>query len=294
MQNILVTGGAGFVGSNLIKRLKQDYPKARIVSLDNYMSGSADNHIQGVEYYHGHTIDAHLIFEDLEVPFDTVYHFGEYSRTVQSFDDIQIAADSILVGTPRILELCRHWDAKLIYSASSSKFGNEGKDENLAPYSWMKAKMVELIKNYGEWFGLEYQINYFFNVYGPNQITKGDYATVVGIFERQYNEGKKCTVVSPGTQSRDFTHVDDIIEGVIKSSTIAENGGEWFLRSGVSRTIIEVAEMFGNWEFIPERRGERTHSAVVENNTNEVLGLNPTDCLAEWINNVKKIQQFAK
>ena len=287
MQNILVTGGAGFVGSNLIKRLKQDYPAARIVSLDNYMSGSSDNHVSGVEYYHGHTMDAHLIFENLEVPFDTVYHFGEYSRIVQSFDDIQIAFDSILVGTPRILELCRQWNAKLIYSASSSKFGNEGKDENLAPYSWMKAKMVELIKNYGEWFGLEYQINYFFNVYGPNQITKGDYATVVGIFERQFNNGEACTVVSPGTQSRDFTHVDDIIEGVIKSSTIDENGGEWFLRSGVSRTIIEVAEMFGDYTFIPERRGERTHSAIVENNTNEILGLNPQDRLAEWIESVK-------
>lgn len=287
MKNILVTGGAGFVGSNLIKRLKTDYPDARIVSLDNYMSGSSDNHISGVEYYHGHTMNAHEIFKDLETPFDMVYHFGEYSRIVQSFNDIQLAMDSILVGTPRILELCRVWGAKLIYSASSSKFGNEGKDENLAPYSWMKAKMVELIKNYGEWYDLQYQINYFFNVYGPNQITKGDYATVVGIFERQFLNGEPCTVVSPGTQSRDFTHVDDIIEGVIKSSSISENGGEWFLRSGVSRTIIEVAELFGDWTFIPERRGERTHSATVKSNTNEKLGLNPTDRLEEWIQSVK-------
>jgi UDP-glucose 4-epimerase len=301
MQNILVTGGAGFVGSNLIKRLKEDYPAARIVSLDNYMSGSSDNHVSGVEYYHGHTMDAHLIFEDLEVPFDTVFHFGEYSRIVQSFEDIQIASDSILVGTPRILELCRHWDAKLIYSASSSKFGNDGKDENLAPYSWMKAKMVELIKNYGEWYGLEYQINYFFNVYGPNQITKGDYATVVGIFERQFNNGEKCTVVSPGTQSRDFTHVDDIVNGVVKSTEYlytaleegqTEIGREWFLRSGVSRTIIEVAEMFGEWEFIPERKGERQHSATVDNGTNQKLGLNPTDKLEEWINSVKNLQKI--
>ena len=296
MKNILVTGGAGFVGSNLIKRLKNDYPEARIVSLDNYMSGSEDNHVPGVEYYHGHTVDADYIFEDLEVPFDTVFHFGEYSRIVQSFEDIKIATASILYGTPKILELCRYWGAKLIYSASSSKFGNDGKDENLAPYSWMKAKMVELIKNYGEWYGLEYQINYFFNVYGPNQITKGDYATVVGIFERQYLAGEPCTVVSPGTQSRDFTHVDDIIEGVIKSTeylyrAIEDNHDsierEWFLRSGVSRTIIEVAEMFGDWTFIPERKGERTHSAQIDGDTNERLGLNPQDRLAEWIESVK-------
>jgi UDP-glucose 4-epimerase len=294
MKNILVTGGAGFVGSNLIKRLKNDYPEARIVSLDNYMSGSEDNHVPGVEYYHGHTIDADYIFADDS--FDTVFHFGEYSRIVQSFEDIQIATASILYGTPKILELCRHWGAKLIYSASSSKFGNDGKDENLAPYSWMKAKMVELIKNYGEWYGLEYQINYFFNVYGPNQITKGDYATVVGIFERQYLAGEPCTVVSPGTQSRDFTHVDDIIEGVVKSTeylytAIEDNHDsierEWFLRSGVSRTIIEVAEMFGDWTFIPERKGERTHSAQIDGDTNERLGLNPQDRLAEWIESVK-------
>lgn len=296
MKKVLITGGAGFVGSNLIKRIKQDYPQATIVSLDNYFTGTPDNHVPGVEYYRGHTMDAHRIFENLEVPFDTVFHFGEYSRIVQSFEDIKIASDSILVGTPRILELCKEWGAKLIYSASSSKFGNDGKDENLAPYSWMKAKMVELIKNYGDWFGLEYQINYFFNVYGPGQITTGDYATVVGIFERQYLNDEECTVVFPGTQSRDFTHVDDIIEGVVKSAeyldrAVAEDhdniGREWFLRSGVSRTIIEVAEMFGNWKFIPERKGERTHSASIDGDTNERLGLNPTDRLEEWINEIK-------
>lgn len=287
MLNILVTGGAGFVGSNLIKRLKSDYPDSRIVSLDNYMSGSSDNHIPGVEYYHGHTSEIFNIFENDERRFDTIYHFGEYSRIVQSFDDIQMAMDSILVGTPRVLEFCRYHEANLIYSASSSKFGNDGKDENLAPYSWMKAKMVELIKNYGDWYGLQYQINYFFNVYGPGQITYGDYATVIGIFERQYLAGEPCTVVAPGDQSRDFTHVDDIIEGVIKSSTYPENGKEWFLRSGVSRTIIEVARMFGEFKFIPARKGERTHSAIVDNDTNEKLGLNPKDRLNEWIKNIK-------
>ena len=297
MKKVLITGGAGFVGSNLIKRIKQDYPQATIVSLDNYFTGTPDNHIPGVEYYRGHTLNAHKIFENLEVPFDTVFHFGEYSRIVQSFEDIKIASDSILVGTPRILELCKEWGAKLIYSASSSKFGNDGKDENLAPYSWMKAKMVELIKNYGKWYGLQYQINYFFNVYGPGQITKGDYATVVGIFERQYLAGEPCTVVSPGTQSRDFTHVDDIVNGVIKSTEYLQKAiidnhesieREWFLRSGVSRTIIEVARMFGEFKFIPERPGERKQSATIDNDTNERLGLNPSDKLPEWINHVKE------
>lgn len=286
MKNILVTGGAGFVGSNLIKRLKNDYPEARIVSLDNYFTGKEENHIPGVEYYHGHTADAADIFENLEVPFDTVFHFGEYSRIVQSFDDIQIVNDSILVGTPRILELCKYWGAKLIYSASSSKFGNNGADENLSPYSWMKSKMVELIKNHGEWYGLEYEICYFFNVYGPNQITSGDYATVVGIFERQLKEGNELTVVSPGTQSRDFTHVNDVVNGLIKASQKNDNH-EWHLRSGINVTMIELAEMYGApYTIIPERRGERFTSEDFPSDTNERLDWEATESLKTWVETV--------
>ena len=287
MKNILVTGGAGFVGSNLIKRLKSDYPEARIVSLDNYFTGKPENHVKGVEYYHGHTADAPEIFKNLEVPFDTVFHFGEYSRIVQSFDDIQIVNDSILLGTPRILELCREWGAKLIYSASSSKFGNNGADENLSPYSWMKSKMVELIKNHGEWFGLEYEICYFFNVYGPGQIMKGDYATVIGIFERQLKEGNELTVVSPGTQSRDFTHVNDVVNGLIKASQKSDNH-EWHLRSGINVTMIELAEMFNApYTFIPERRGERFTSEDFPSDTNERLEWEATESLQDWIESVK-------
>ena len=286
MKNILETGGAGFVGSNLIKRLKNDYPEARIVSLDNYFTGKEENHVRGVEYYHGHTADAAEIFENLEVPFDTVFHFGEYSRIVQSFDDIQIVNDSILVGTPRILELCKYWGAKLIYSASSSKFGNNGADENLSPYSWMKSKMVELIKNHGEWYGLDYEICYFFNVYGPNQITSGDYATVVGIFERQLKEGNELTVVSPGTQSRDFTHVNDVVNGLIKASQKNDNH-EWHLRSGINVTMIELAEMYGvPYTIIPERRGERFTSEDFPSDTNERLDWSATESLKAWVETV--------
>lgn len=285
MQRILVTGGAGFVGSNLIKELKRTNLDLTIVSLDNYTTGTPKNHVSGVEYYRGHTWEADTIFEDRE--FDVVYHFGEYSRIVQSFKDIDYVHRSILSGTPVILELCRKWGAKLIYSASSSKFGNEGKDENLSPYSWMKAKMVELIKNYGEWYGLQYEICYFFNVYGPGQITEGDYATVVGIFERQYREGQKCTVVSPGTQTRDFTHIYDIVDGLIKVKDIYERE-EWHFRSGKSHNIIEVAELFGNgWELIPERKGERMHSADIKTDTQKKLNWNPKYKLHDWITSRK-------
>lgn len=285
MKNILVTGGAGFVGSNLIKRLKSDYPDATIVSLDNYFTGKQENHVSGVEYYHGHTANAAEIFSDRS--FDTVFHFGEYSRIVQSFDDIKVCTESIMTGTPVILDLVREWGAKLIYSASSSKFGNDGADENLSPYSWMKSKMVELIKNYGEWFDVDYEICYFFNVYGPGQIMKGDYATVVGIFERQLKEGGKCTVVSPGTQSRDFTHVGDVVNGLVLASQQSANH-EWHLRSGINTTMIELAEMYGDWELIPERRGERFTSEDFPSDTNERLGWEAKESLEDWVASVKE------
>lgn len=284
MKNVLVTGGAGFVGSNLIKQLIKTNPELNITSLDNYFTGNHKNHVAGVEYYRGNTWEADSIFESKE--FDTVFHFGEYSRIVQSFRDIDFVHRSILSGTPVILELCRKWNAKLIYSASSSKFGNEGKDENLSPYSWMKSKMVELIKNYGEWYDLQYEICYFFNVYGPGQITEGDYATVIGIFERQYKEGKKCTVVTPGTQTRDFTHIGDIVSGLIKASQRMDNK-EWHLRSGVNVSIIDVAEMFGEWELIPERRGERFTSEEFPSDTEMKLNWKPEYNLQDWINSRK-------
>lgn len=278
----LVTGGAGFVGTHVVKQLLMVDPHTKIVVLDNYFTGKKDNHIEGVTYIEGSTWEAPQLLEGYK--FDEVYHFGEYSRIVQSFKDITLAQQSILQGTPIILDLCRQWGAKLIYSASSSKFGNDGRDENLAPYSWMKSKMVELIKNYHNWYGLQYEICYFFNVYGPGQIMSGDYATVVGIFERQWKAGDSLTVVHPGTQTRDFTHVDDIVDGVLRASEQQANH-EWHLRSGKSWTIIEVAELFTkDWQFIPERPGERQYSAEIPNDTQERLGWQAKKSLRNWVN----------
>ena len=176
--------------------------------------------------------------------------------------------------------------AKIIYSASSSKFGNNGEDENLSPYAWMKSKMVELLKNYKNWYGLNFEICYFFNVYGPRQIYDGNYATVVAIFEKQFKEKRKLTVVKPGTQSRDFTHVFDIVSGVI--STIDKNMNyEWHLRSDKNISIIELAEKFGEWDFIDERRGERFTSEVFISDTNLKLNWNPKESLTEWVEKVK-------
>jgi UDP-glucose 4-epimerase len=283
MKKILITGGAGFIGTNLIIELSKDV-NLQITCLDCYFTGKKENHISGVEYIEGYTWDIEKIFVGRE--FDIIFHFGEYSRIVHSFNDINFVLESILRGTPKVFEFARKCSSKIIYSASSSKFGNNGEDENLSPYAWMKSKMVELLKNYGTWFNLKFEICYFFNVYGQRQIYEGNYATVVAIFERLYKENKKLTVVKPGTQSRDFTHIKDIVRGVLL--TVEKNMNyEWHLRSGVNVSIIDLAEKFGEWEFIEERKGERFTSELFNSDTNKQLGWNPSESLDQWILNIK-------
>jgi len=275
---ILVTGGAGYVGSNLIKHLKR-HTNATITSLDNYFTGQEVNHIKGVEYIQDCTWKINELPKQ-----DIVYHFGEYSRVVPSFKDVEYLMTSNLWGTSRVLEQCKKWNAKLIYSASSSKFGG---NENLSPYSWVKAKMVELIKNYSEWYGLKYEVCYFYNVYGKNHITEGDYATVIGIFEKQYKEGKALTVVGDGKQSRQFTYIDDIVNALDKIRKQDYNK-EWYLSSDIEYTIIDIARMFtDNIEFIAERKGERYKAITIKNDTKEILNWTIKNNLEDYINGTK-------
>ena len=217
MKNIIVvTGGAGFVGSNLIEfLLKENHFK--IISIDNYSSGSKKNHIKNnrVKYLKGNTKNINKILKKLKKNINSIFHFGEFARIYQSFLKFNQCYESNTIETKEVFKFCLDNNIKLIYSATSASLGNKGNDKNLSPYAFTKAKNLELLENLKKWFKLKYEVIYFYNVYGPYQISKGDMATVIGIFEEQFKRGKPLTVVRPGTQSRRFTHIDDTINTCI-------------------------------------------------------------------------------
>jgi UDP-glucose 4-epimerase len=282
---LLVPGGAGFVGSALIKSLLADYPAAAIVSLDNYFTGVPENHVNDprVTYLDGSTADLAKIWAGRGLPSpEIVFHLGEYSRIVTSFEDHDLTWDYNLLGTKEVVKFASAAGAKLIYAGSSSKFGNDGQDENLNPYAWTKAKNIEYIRNYANWYGLDYAITYFYNVYGPGQITSGKYATVIGIFEDKYLRGEPLPVVSPGTQTRDFTHIDDIVRGIVLVAQKGSGDG-YLLGAGHEWPILEVAQMFGvPYELTPALRGERTRGQADITRAAE-LGWHPERRLDEYV-----------
>ncbi|HYF12905.1 MAG TPA: NAD-dependent epimerase/dehydratase family protein [Candidatus Paceibacterota bacterium] len=253
---ILVTGGAGFVGTTLCARLKGE--GHRVISLDNYFTGLKENHVEGVEYREGSTKDVEKLVP--EAP-DLVFHLGEYSRTEESFNDIPLVWEYNMIGTHAVLEYCRKRSAKIVYAGSSTKYADNGAGRDQSPYAWTKATNTDLVKNYGAWFGLPYAITYFYNVYGPRELS-GKYGTVTAIFERLRREGKPLTVREPGTQRRHFTHVDDIVDGLLLVGERGQ-GDEYGLGSEESFTILEVAQMFGGpIEMIPNRKGNRLDTKV--------------------------------
>ncbi len=257
-QIVLVTGGAGFIGSHLVEALVKD-GGYKVYSLDNYFTGSKENHVKGVTYIKGHTKDIHKLVK--EIP-HIIFHLGEYSRVEKSFDDMDIVWEYNKVGTFAVLQFCRTYNAKLVYAGSSTKFGDGGISRDQSPYAWTKASNTELVRNYSQWYGLKYAITYFYNVYGPREITKGDYATIIGIFKENHIEGKPFNVVSPGTQIRNFTHVEDIIRGLILVGEKGE-GDDYGLGHEEGYSILDLANMFGGEiHMLPERRGNRMNTLV--------------------------------
>ena len=270
---IVVTGGAGFIGSNLIKYLIKK-TKLKILSIDNYSTGNIKNHInhKNVRYIKCENIDISKKLKLYKKKIKVIFHFGEFSRVFQSFYNIKSCMNYNIYNSFEVINFAKDNQIKIIYSATSSNLGNNGKDENSSPYSWCKSKNIELIKNYSKWFGLKYELLVFYNVYGLGHISVGKMATIIGIFEDQYINKKTLTIVKPGTQKRDFTHVDDIVEGCYLAMKRGRNS-EYMFCSGKKYSIIQIAKMFrAKYKFIPQRIGDRSDSITLNNNAKKILG----------------------
>ena len=289
---IIITGGAGFVGTNLIKLLLKK-TKYKILSIDNYSSGKKTNHIKDsrIKYINGKTVNiAKLINKPNEI--NSVFHFGEFARIYQSFLQMNECIDSNSVGSNAVFNFCLKNKIKLIYSATSASLGNKGDDKNLSPYAFSKAKNLELLENLKKWFNFRYEVIFFYNVYGPKQISKGSMATVIGIFEDHFINRKALPVVKPGTQSRRFTHIQDTVE-VCYNAWKKDKCRFYSISNKKSYSILEVARMFSSKiKFLSPRKGERFASALTNLSlSNKVYKHYGKKNLSEYINNIKKKHQ---
>ena len=286
---IIVTGGAGFVGSNLILYLINK-TKFKIISIDNYSSGFKKNHIKNkrVTYINSDTKNISSVIKN-PMLINSIFHFGEFSRIYQSFVNMSQCINSNTIGTTAIFEFCLKHKIKLIYSATSATLGNKGTDSNLSPYAFTKAKNLELLENLKKWFNFKFEIIYFYNVYGPNQISTGKMATVIGIFEHCYRTKKPLTVVKPGNQSRRFTHISDTID-ICYLAWKNNKCRHYSISNRKSYTILEVAKMFGSKiKFLPKRSGERYASALTNINlNNKVFKYFGNISLKNYIKNIVK------
>ena len=273
MKNIIiVTGGAGFVGSNLISLLLKK-TKLKIISLDNYSTGKKNNHLnnQRVTYIKGNTKNIHKIFKKKINKIKTVFHFGEFSRIYQSFLKMNECIDSNNIGSHEVFNFCLSNKIKLVYSATSASIGNKGNDKNLSPYAFTKAKNLELLENLKRWFNFKFEIVYFYNVYGPRHIKSGEMATVIGIFEDQYNKKKPLTVVNPGTQTRRFTHVKDTIK-ICYEAWSKNKCTHYSISNKRSYSILKVAKMFNHKiKLLKARAGERYASSLTNISLNNKI-----------------------
>ncbi len=291
MKNIIViTGGTGFVGSNLISLFLKS-TKYNIISIDNYSSGTKKNHINNrrVKYIRGDTKNISQILNAPKKKIKTIFHLGEFARIYQSFSKMNECIESNSIGTHAVFNFCLTNKIKLIYSATSASIGNNGRDKNLSPYAFTKAKNLELLENLKKWFKMKYEIIYFYNVYGPKQICAGDMATVIGIFEDAYKKNKPLPVVKPGSQTRKFTHIEDTVK-VCFHAWKKNKCRHYSISNKKSLSILEVAKMFKTRiKFLPPRQGERYASALTNLNlSNKVYKLIGKIDLKEYIKKIIK------
>ncbi|WP_415320598.1 NAD-dependent epimerase/dehydratase family protein [Candidatus Pelagibacter sp. Uisw_092] len=292
MKNIVVvTGGAGFVGSNLIDLLI-DKTQYNILSIDDYSSGGKKNHIKNkrIKYLKSHTKNIFKVLSPYKKKINSIFHFGEFARIYQSFFKMSECINSNTIGSHEVFSFCLLNKIKLIYSATSASIGNNGKDKNLSPYAFTKAKNLEMLENLKIWYNFKYEIIYFYNVYGPRQIKTGSMATVIGIFEDQFKKKAPITVVKPGTQSRRFTHILDTIDTCYYAWK-KNKCRHYSISNKKSYTILEVARMFNSKiKLLPKRRGERYASALTSMNlSNKVYKIFGKVQLKDYIANFIKI-----
>jgi UDP-glucose 4-epimerase len=286
-KTVLVTGGAGFIGTHLCQKLlKEGY---RVISLDNYFTGSRDNHIEGVEYREGHTKDiAHIVTEKI----DHIYHLGEYSRVAKSIDEPGVVWDLNVLGSLAVFEFWRQQQCPLLYAGSSTKFAQstdgETEGRNLAPYTWAKAVNSELVVNYSQWYGLQYSIVYFYNVYGPGERAGVDaYGTVIETFKQNYLSDKPLQVRMPGTQTRAFTHVEDTVSGIVLAAEKGNND-EYAICAHEVYSLLDIANWFGGAiEMVPQTKSSRS-SGTMDVSKLENLGWKQHESLESYIHEIKK------
>ena len=272
--------------SLLIKKTKFD-----IISIDDYSSGNKKNHIQNkrVKYIKSHTKNISKVLSPYKKKINSLFHFGEFARIYQSFLKMNECINSNTIGSHEVFNFCLLNKIKLIYSATSASIGNKGDDKNLSPYAFTKAKNLEMLENLKRWYQFKFEIVYFYNVYGPKQISTGSMATVIGIFENQYKNKKSLTVVKPGSQSRRFTHVQDTVD-VCFYAWKKNKCRHYSISNKKSYTILQVAKMFNTKvKLLPPRRGERYASALTSLNlSNKVFKKFGKIKLNEYVRNIIK------
>jgi len=285
---IVVTGGAGFVGSNLIDYFLKK-TKLKIISLDNYSTGTKKNHFKSsrIKYLRSDTKNISKILKNYKKRIHSLFHFGEFSRIYQSFLKMDECINSNSIGSNEVFNFCFLNKIKLIYSATSASIGNNGLDKNLSPYAFTKAKNLEMLENLKKWYKFKYEVIYFYNVYGPKQISTGSMATVIGIFEDQFRKNKPLSIVRPGTQSRRFTHIKDTVLACYLAWQ-KNKCRHYSISNKKSYSIIQVAKMFNTKvKFLPERPGERYASALTNMNlSNKVYKLFGSIQLRDYIKNI--------